>query len=248
MSPIEKALLHFTDDWRNPVGAAAVAAALLVALLYREQTRLVFRSVRRNIGRSALTGLATGVLVLVVTLVWSILAFLDAQTVAKTKNFKAIVTERYQQPSQMPFAYEAPLSEGAPRYKTDYHVDPVKDSMFWSFYVGTLDPAKQSRSDLLFFFSMEPAKVLSLDAHGEYTSMMDDVDQFSDEEKRRVLGWCHEMEQYPNKVLMGPGRLAAINKKVGERIKVTSLNYKGIDLEFEILGVLPGGRYDQSRP
>src|SRR5581483_4293977 len=34
--------------------------------------------------------------------------------------------------------------------------------------------------------------------------------------------------------------------KVGERIKVTSMNYKDIDLEFEIIGELPTGRYEQS--
>src|SRR4029077_18087833 len=28
---------------------------------------------------------------------------------------------------------------------------------------------------------------------------------------------------------------------------VTSMNYKGIDLEFEIIGALPAGRYDQRR-
>ena len=37
-----------------------------------------------------------------------------------------------------------------------------------------------------------------------------------------------------------------MHKKVGEKIKVTSFNYAGIDLEFEILGELPRGRYEQS--
>ena len=64
----------------------------------------------------------------------------------------------------------------------------------------------------------------------------------SDADKRRLAAACDEMEQYPNKVVIGPARLAAMNKKVGERIKVTSLNYKDIDLEFEIIGDLPGGR------
>jgi putative ABC transport system permease protein len=45
---------------------------------------------------------------------------------------------------------------------------------------------------------------------------------------------------------MGKGRMAAINKKVGERIKVNSLNYQGLDLEVEICGVLPGDRYDEN--
>ena len=59
----------------------------------------------RNLLRSTLTGLATFVLVLVITLVWSVLAFLDKQTEAKSQNLKAIVTEKYENPSQMPFAY-----------------------------------------------------------------------------------------------------------------------------------------------
>ena len=38
----------------------------------------------------------------------------------------------------------------------------------------------------------------------------------------------------------------AIGKRVGETFKLTSINYKGIDLEFEIVGNLPEGRYDSS--
>jgi putative ABC transport system permease protein len=76
--------------------------------------------------------------------------------------------------------------------------------------------------------------------------MMDDLEEVSDADKYKLAAACEEMERYPFKVLMGPSRLAALNKKVGERIKVTSLNYKGIDLEFEIFGQLPGGRYEQS--
>src|SRR5205085_2533878 len=46
--------------------------------------------------------------------------------------------------------------------------------------------------------------------------------------------------------LIGRERLESINKKVGEKFKLSSLNYKGIDLEFEIVGLLPEGRYNQS--
>jgi hypothetical protein len=41
---------------------------------------LIFKNVRRNLVRSSLTSLGTIALVLVVTLVWSILAFLDLVT------------------------------------------------------------------------------------------------------------------------------------------------------------------------
>lgn len=246
MNTFEKIILSFTDDWRNPVGAAVVAAVLFVAVLYWEQTRFMLKSLRRNLLRSILTGLATFILVLVVTLVWSILAFLDKQTEAKSKNLKAIITERYQLPSQMPESYVAALSEGAAKKEGDYRVDPKKDAMLWAFYGGTLDPNKKTRENILFFFAMEPEKLISSDGHGGYNSMMEDIDQVSDEDKRRLLEACKIMRESPNKVLVGPTRLAQMNKKVGERVKVTSLNYKDIDLEVEILGELPGGRYEMS--
>lgn len=246
MSSLEKSFLHFTADWRNPVGVAVISAVLFVSLLYWEQTRFLFKSLHRNMLRSVLTGLATFILVLVVTIVWSILAFLDRQTEAKSKNLKAIVTEKYQLPSQMPIAYVNSLAEGAPRKEGDYRVNPDKDAMLWAFYGGTLDPNKKTRENIVFFFAMEPQKLISMDARGNFNSMMEDIDQVSDADKRQLAAACEEMIRYPNKVVMGPSRLASLNKKVGERIKVTSMNYKDIDLEFEILGELPGGRYELS--
>jgi putative ABC transport system permease protein len=246
MSLFDSWLLHYTNDWRNPVGLAALATLLFVGLLFWEQTRLMLKSLRRNLLRSVLTGLATFSLVLLVTAVWSILAFLDQVTESKSRNLKAIVTEKYQIPSQMPISYAPRLAEGAPRQPGDYRVDPDKDAMLWAFYGGTLDPANRTRENTLFFFAMEPNKFISRDAQGHFNSMMDEIDQFSEAEKNRLADACEEMVRYPYKVLIGPARLAALNKKVGERMKVTSLNYKGIDLEFEILGELPSGRYDQS--
>src|ERR1700677_4701492 len=102
MNGFEKGFLHFMEDWRNPVGLMALAMVFLIALLYWQQTRLLLLSLRRNSLRTLLTALATFVLVLVVTLIWSILDFLDHQTEAKTKNLKAIITEKYQNPSMMP--------------------------------------------------------------------------------------------------------------------------------------------------
>ena len=47
-------------------------------------------------------------------------------------------------------------------------------------------------------------------------------------------------------MIVGKERLALLNKRVGERIKLYGLNYRGIDLELEIVGVFPPGRYDKS--
>ncbi len=247
MTAFETAFLRFTEDWRNPVGLAVLVAVLFVGALYWEQSRFILKSLRRNLLRSVLTGLAIFVLVLVVTIVWSILAFLDKETSAKAKNLKAIITNKYESPTTMPFAYAASLSEGAARTKDDYRVNPEKDSMAWAFYIGTLDPTKLTRENMLFFFALDPRKLLSVDARGNYCTMMEDVDQATEEQKRELLAACQEMERNPYKVLAGPGKLKAMNKKVGERIKVIGRTmYTEIDLECEILGELPGARYDQN--
>lgn len=246
MTALEAAFLRFTDDWRNPAGVPALAAVLFSAFLYREYARFVLRSVSRNLLRTVLTAAATAVLVFVVTMVWSILSFLARQTEAKSNNLKAVVREKYQMPGAMPYAYAARLAEGAPQKDGDHRIDPGRDSMPWSIYIGTLDPNKKTREGSLFCFAMEPRKIMSVDSTGRYSTMMDDLDGLTDEQKRKLAEQCEEMETHPYKALVGPGRLATLGKKVGERIKVTGMNYAGIDLELEILGELPGARYEQN--
>jgi putative ABC transport system permease protein len=116
--------------------------------------RLIIQNILRNPLRSVLTGIGTMMLVFVVTLVWSVLAFLDKQTSEKSANLKAIVSERWRLPSQMPYAYASTLIEGGAREKDD--VRPV-DYMTWTFYGGSIekDPSKRS-IDNFFAFAMQP--------------------------------------------------------------------------------------------
>jgi putative ABC transport system permease protein len=256
---LDELLLWFTED---PIRVCAGALLLLAALLlivYRDQltfyTRLIFKSLGRNIVRTSLTSVATVVLVLVVTMVWTVLYFLDLVTSEKTKDFKAIVTERWQIPSQMPYAYASTLAAGGAKKEGD--VRP-QDSMTWSFVGGTLDPNKRTRENIVFFFSMEPSKLLlaERDAKGTlkrdkdgktlYSSMMDGMDELTDSEIDLLDKACREMEKDRRKVILGKDRLAAINKRVGEKFNLTGLNYPGIDFEVEIIGQFPEGRYNQS--
>ena len=84
-----------------------------------KQLLLIVKNVRRHPLRTLLTALGTMVLVSVVTLVWSVLAFLDAMSVQKASDFKAIVTEKWRIPSLMPMSYAASLSKGAARRPGD---------------------------------------------------------------------------------------------------------------------------------
>lgn len=190
---------------------------------------IMLKSLRRNLLRTSLTYLAVFVLVIVVTMIWSILAFLAELTDEKSKDLKAIVTEKYQLPSQMPYSYAARLGREAQSLPGSLRPTDA-DLMTWQFYGGTLDLAKRTRENLLFFFAMEPSKL---------TTMMDDLENL---DPRLVEKLQHNLRG----AILGRDRLKAINKKVGERMKVFSINYKDIDLEFEVVGEFPEGRYDQS--
>lgn len=195
---------------------------------------LMLKNVGRNLLRSILTALGTMILVFVVTLVWSILAFLDEATAEKSQNFKVIITERWQIPSRMPVAYARTLETGAVTKPDD--IKPM-DSMTWQFYGGTLDPANMTRENNLFAIAMDPGKILT---------MMDELDQLSPEEAAPMREAVEKMQANRQGIILGQDRLKAINKRIGDRFQLTSLNYKGIDLDFEVVGTFPDGRYNNS--
>jgi putative ABC transport system permease protein len=208
---------------------------------------IVVKNLRRNPLRTGLTFLATFVLVFVVTVVWSVLYYLDAVATEQTKDLKVIVTEKWQLNSQMPFAYARPLGEGAVDPPRAGEVRP-EDSMTWQIYAGSLSPDKQTREDLVGFIAMEPRKIL--------TMLKDVFDDFSPDRSgqsgklrpdqiRQLEGYVEAMEKNKRAVLMGMNRLKAINKKVGERFSLYGRNYAGIDLDFEIVGVFPPGRFNE---
>ncbi|HLJ96336.1 MAG TPA: ABC transporter permease [Gemmataceae bacterium] len=211
------------------IAIATVTLFLLASagFYYRKYVTLVFKSLRRNLLRTFLTSLAVMVLVFVLTLVVSFLAVLDFVMTEKSKDLKAIVTERWQVPSQMPYAYAPTLEQGAANRSGDIRPE---DSMTWSFYGGTIDPEKKTRENMVFAFAMDPRKL---------RSMMDDLEDLDPAAQQKLVD---------NKrgILIGREKLQSMNKRVGERIKVTSMNYKDIDLEFDIVGTFPDGRYNNS--
>src|SRR6266850_2307234 len=178
---------------------------------------LILKNIRRNLVLSSLTSLGTIVLVLVVTLVWSVLAFLDRATAEKQRNLKAIITERWQIPSQMPFSYANTLTDGAARDANDLRPD---DSMTWSFYGGTLDIRNRTLNNSLFAFAMEPRKL---------TTMMDDLDNLPADQAAELEKAVQRLEQNRQGLVVGKERLALLDKRVGDRIKLYGINFRGID-------------------
>ena len=217
MSDLTKWLASFLANPVNPIGIVACALTILLAVVFWEYTRFMLKSLRRNLLRSILTGLATSALVLMVTLTLSVLFFINDVTSEKSKNLKSIVTERWQIPSQMPRSYGPVLSHFVP--------NPDQDSMTWQFYGGTIDPDHRTRENMIFFFCMEPKKVISFDKNGNLVTMMDGIDEFSKDEQRLLDTGCKLMtdgEEIPEERvrLINPElarREAFVNNK-GERV------------------------------
>jgi putative ABC transport system permease protein len=204
---------------------------------------LLVRSLRRHRMRTRLTFVATFVLVFVVSGIWSVLYFLDHLLSEKGQSPRVVVTEKWQLSGlgQMPLSYASDLAVGAARNPGD--VKPT-DSMTWQLYLGTTDPINPSPDNTIPCIAMQPHKVLT---------MMDDIfaEIASDggahrrkpEMRKQLEAGVGLLSANKRGIILGARRLAAIDKKVGEWIKLTGLLYRGIDLELQIVAVFPLGKY-----
>ena len=194
---------------------------------------LILKNVGRSPLRSVLTALGTMVLVFVVTLVWSVLWLLDLTMAEKKENLKGIVSERWSVPSRMPFSYAGTLSEGAARKPGD--VRPA-DSMTWQFYGGTTEKDKITRESIIFGIACEPEKL---------ATMMDGLENLSARDTALLNESIQKLKANRQGIVLGRNHLQNTNKRIGERIKLYGFGgFKDIELEFEIIGVFPVGRYD----
>jgi len=232
-SALDDYLMSFLDSPWNVLGVAALLFLLVVAFVWSHYVRLVVKSLARNPLRTLLTSSATFLLVLIITLILSVLWLLNMVTMERSKDFKCIVTEKWQVPSQMPYSYAASLQEGAASKPGDIRPD---DHMTWQFYGATLDE-KKTRESLVFFFCMEPSKALT---------MLDISDHMTPQEERDLQVAVKALEEDPRRIIVGIERLKSMNKKVGERISLFGMNYPGINLDdCEIYATFPDGGMNQ---
>jgi putative ABC transport system permease protein len=237
--------MHFLEELiDDPVTLVCAVIALIVVLygtafvvLNTRLFQLAVKNLRRNLVRTLLTCSATMVLVFMITMIWTILYFLDLIQRERAKDLKLIISERRQLPSTMPRTHGHYLDPSdrrfLPELKGLYGAD---DFMTWSFYGGTMDIKKLTPENMVFFFTMDPDKVIP---------MMDDLENLDP-------GLIAKLKSKREAVLMGIEKLRAIHqeeafrKNGSARVKLTGVNYKDIDLEVEIVGLLPDGRYNQS--
>jgi putative ABC transport system permease protein len=199
---------------------------------------LLVRSLRRNRMRTSLTFVATFVLVFVVGGLWSVLHYLDQFLSDQARSPRVVVTEKWQLTSQMPMSYAGSLALGAARRPND--VRPT-DMMTWQVYVGTTEPGSPSPDNSVVCIAMEPAKVLTM-FDDIFTEMNSERGQGKTRRREMLEQYVHQLERNKGGILLGARRMEALNKRIGERINLFGMQYRNIDLEFEIVGVLVGGQ------
>jgi putative ABC transport system permease protein len=221
------------------IAATVLAFGTAFLVLNTRLVQLVLKNLRRNLVRTILTCSATMVLVFMITMIWTVLYFLDLITRERAKDLKLIVSERWQVPSMLPMTHANYLDPTNPQFLPELRgLYGPDDFMTWSFYGGTMDAKKLTPENLCFFFTMDPHKI---------RPMMDDLGDLDPALLAKMTD-----PRKPEAVLMGFEKLRSIGQeetfrqKGSARVKLTSINYKDIDLEVEIVGLLPDGRYNIS--
>jgi putative ABC transport system permease protein len=225
----------FSDLPENPRTQATMALGLLPVLLglahFVLSPRLfllALKNLRRNPLRTALTSLAIMVLVSVLILIGTVLLALDRFAREKEKDIKLIVSEKWAVPSMMPPKFADYLDPAKGDFILDRRDVGPGDFMSWSFYEGTTrKDGPLTLDSSTFFFVMDPDHI---------RPMMDDLENLDE-------GLVRKLKANRQAVLIGPERLADLNKKVGERFRVYGMDFKDIDLDIEVVGELPGGRF-----
>jgi putative ABC transport system permease protein len=197
---------------------------------------IMFRGLRRSPLRTSLTYLALFVLTLVLSMIYSVLNFIGLVTTEKEANFKAIVTHKTIIPSQMPRSHLKTFRELCSKLPEGMRPERGDDdTMAWSFLAGTTDPVTKRPNGSIVLFCLEPRRSVG---------MMDELNDLSPSEKAQLDAAIEIMEKNPQAIVVNKTRLKKMNLKVGQRIKITALNYSDLVFECDIVGELPEGRLE----
>lgn len=207
-------------------------------LLLFKVVLILFRGLRRSPLRTSLTYLALFVLTFVLTGIYTIIVFIGRATSEKESNFKVIMTEKYSIPSMMPPGYEDRLKALIASMPPELQpVNGEDDIISWTFVGGTTDPSNPKPENALFMFCVEPRKI---------TTMMDGLEKkdLTDQEFADMQTAIEKMEEDFRRIIVSKSRLQKMNLRVGQKIKLSGINYRDITFEFEIVGTLPDGKYE----
>ena len=203
--------------------------------------KLIFKNMMRNKVRSTLTAVAIFLLVAIFTLIMTVIHFLDLQMADQSKDVLAVITEKYRIPSMFDRKYMEDIGSTGSTLNTNLsNIEGFRGEKtnLWAFVVCSLDPTMQDKDKFFFLISCWPEKI---------GSMTDGLKGF-DEDGAIVNLIKHPPVSGVDNIgiILGPERMKKLGKKVGDVFKATSIIHKGgdgkqVELDFEVVGELPGG-------
>ena len=180
---------------------------------------LVLKNLRRNRVRTLLTGLAVLILATIYSVVSNATAFIG-ELVDNAADTRLVIREKWITPSRVPSRY-ARMIAGDPRRRG---LDALAQLCRLSRRVAPGRPPRAGASP-----------------RGWKTSA-----RCSPAWKISIRPCWKQMKHERTGALVGAGVMKMMDWQVGQRFTMTSMNYAGNDLEFKILGVLPGERWSHN--
>lgn len=198
--------------------------------------KLILKNLYRNRWRSILTSLSIFFLVAMLTVVGTVLRFLEDSMAEKEKDIKLIITERSDQDN-----FSLRYMEDIIRPDTQLNsmlreikgFDPEIYAT-WNFVAFTLDKQKIEKDTFLISVATQPDNMLR---------MTDGLEGFAN--ARQIVEWMKHPPVSGSDnigIIMGPERLKKIKKQVGDVFTAYVLDQDPTvqqSYEFEIVGVLP---------
>jgi putative ABC transport system permease protein len=202
---------------------------------------LIFKNLRRNRLRSALTALAVVFLVVLFSMIYAVLRFIDRAMEEQAKDIPLVITERYRLPSRFDRArFDEIVRPGSDLNNQLRTIPGFKPEAYnlWHFIGFSLDEDMKNKDLEFFVIATYPEKI---------KTMIDSLEALDPK-------LCELMKQPPqgaahSGVLMGPDRLKKLGKKVGDRFTAKSVSHRGlkdgkrapVEMEMVIVGELPAG-------
>lgn len=201
---------------------------------------LILKNLRRNKLRSGLTALAVIFLVAIFSMIATVLRFLDLAMQQKARDVPIVISERYRLPSRFDRRFLEQIVYPGSSLNSQLSQIPGfhgENHTLWHFIGFSIDPEMKNKDLQFFCIATIPEKI---------PAMIDGMAGLD-------LKLPELMKQPPRSrldnagIVVGPDRLAKLGKKVGDVFKVVSISHregtgarKPIEMEFEVVGELPG--------
>jgi putative ABC transport system permease protein len=198
--------------------------------------KLILKNVYRNKLRSILTTLAIFFLVAVLTMVGTVLRFLEDSMAEKEKDIKLIITERSDMDSfSQRYLEDIVRSDSQlngilrtiPGFEPDLYAS-------WNFVAFSLDKLFKEKDQFLICVATQPDMMMRM------TDGIEDFPQAAQAIYQMKYPPVSGMENIG--IIMGPERMKKLNKNVGDVFTAYLLEEKvdqREEYQFEIVGVLP---------